>query len=276
MSGDTRSEAQRREHYEVERELAARLRAAPREERLRLYAALYDELYRRVPHHPQRATPSSAAETARAVRREIAVLRPFLSPTSTFLELGPGACALSLAVSPLVARVWAVDVTDALVPPPPHPPGFAFVRSDGCSVPVPPGSVNVAYSHQVLEHLHPEDALAQLVSTRDALAAGGVYLCVTPNRLSGPHDVSRGFDPVATGFHLKEYTAAELRALLLAAGFARVEAFVGARGRFVRLPVAAVVPCERALQTIPTAFARPLARSAPFRALLGLRLVAFR
>ena len=42
-----------REHYDVEKELAHKLRNATKEERGKLYSSLYDELYRRVPHHPQ-------------------------------------------------------------------------------------------------------------------------------------------------------------------------------------------------------------------------------
>jgi hypothetical protein len=48
-----RTRAQLREHYEVERELADALRRAGPHERRSLYATLYDELFRRVPHHPQ-------------------------------------------------------------------------------------------------------------------------------------------------------------------------------------------------------------------------------
>jgi hypothetical protein len=37
---------QRRAHYEIERELASRLRSAAKEERRTLYSSLYDELFR--------------------------------------------------------------------------------------------------------------------------------------------------------------------------------------------------------------------------------------
>ena len=49
-------------HYRVELELAGRLRAAPRAERLSLYGPLYDELFRRVPNHPQLTRKVSEAE----------------------------------------------------------------------------------------------------------------------------------------------------------------------------------------------------------------------
>ena len=48
-----------RQHYEVERELSDRLRHATREERRSLYGQVYDELYQRVPHHPQLTRKSS-------------------------------------------------------------------------------------------------------------------------------------------------------------------------------------------------------------------------
>ena len=36
------------------------------------------------------------------------------------------------------------------------------------------------------------------------------FICLTPHRSTGPHDMSKYFGDVATGFHLKEYTNKEL------------------------------------------------------------------
>lgn len=52
LTEQTRTRNQVREHYEIEKELAARLRNASREERRHLYSSLYDDLLRRIPHHP--------------------------------------------------------------------------------------------------------------------------------------------------------------------------------------------------------------------------------
>jgi len=65
----------------------------------------------------------------------------------------------------------------------------------------------------------------------------GIYICVTPNRLSGPHDISKYFDVTATRFHLKEYTNTELSDLFKEAGFLKVRAYVGAMGIYVRFPL---------------------------------------
>lgn len=50
---DTRTFEQLKEHYEIEKALADRLRSAGKEERKRLYLVVYDELFKRVPEHPQ-------------------------------------------------------------------------------------------------------------------------------------------------------------------------------------------------------------------------------
>src|SRR5437870_1414111 len=69
-----RTPQQIREHYDVERELAARLRHASKRERRELYARLYDELFRRVPHHSQLTQKSSPEQAARAVTRQMRFL----------------------------------------------------------------------------------------------------------------------------------------------------------------------------------------------------------
>jgi hypothetical protein len=125
-----------------------------------------------------------------------------------------------------------------------------------------------------MEHLHPEDAEEQLRGIFASLAPGGAYVCVTPNRCYGPSDISRGFEPVAAGLHLREYGARDLRALLEGAGFARVRFYAGARGLYVRFPFALIRAFEAALEALPGALRLRIASFAPLRALLGLRVLA--
>ena len=270
MTGSATAGDSRRRHYEVEKELAARLRDAPPDARRALYREVYDELFRRVPDHPQLLRRDNAAVRAAEVERQLRVLRPFLRPESTFLEVGAGDCSLAFAVAAHVRRVVAVDVSSAIVAGAEPPPNAEVLLSDGTSIPVEHGSVDVAYSHQLMEHLHPDDAAEQARNVRAALAPEGVYLCLTPNRLSGPHDVSAGFDDVATGFHLREYTTRELAELLREAGFTRVRALVRARGVVTdAVPAAAVAAVERGLERLPRARAQRLAAGFPLRHLLG-------
>ncbi|RTR05338.1 class I SAM-dependent methyltransferase [Halomonas nitroreducens] len=272
-STNRRSQEMIRAHYQVEKALARRLRDALPEERRVLYSSLYDELYRRVPQHPQLTRKSSPSEVQQAVEAQLSFLSRFLDKAHTFLEIGPGDCALSFELAGRVRRVYAVDVSDAITRHATRPENFELFLSDGSSVPVPPGCVNVAYSNQLMEHLHPDDAWQQLRNIYEALAAGGHYVCITPNRLSGPHDVSKYFDDVATGLHLKEYTTIELQRLFRQVGFSRVTVYIGARGRYLRCPLSLVGACERLLEGLPHAWRKALVRGGAVGAVLGIRLV---
>ena len=107
-----------------------------------------------------------------------------------FLEIGGGDCEVTLLVSRHVAKAIVIDVTDELVPPDAAVPNFEFIKTAGVTVPLPSESVSFIYSNQVMEHLHPDDARAQLRELFRVLKPGGKYLCRTPSRVTGPHDVS--------------------------------------------------------------------------------------
>ena len=262
------------EHYRIECELADRLRRAGREERLLLYPSLNDELFRRVPTHPLLTLKASPQDRARGVSKEMRLLRPLLSPGCVFLEVGPGDCALSIAVSAVAGRVYAVDVSQEITRAEAFPENLRLIISDGCSVPVPPGTVDVAYSNQLMEHLHPDDAREQLRNIHASLKPGGCYLCITPNRLSGPHDVSVYFDDVARGFHLKEYTNSELAALFRECGFSRVRVVLNAKLVRPRLPPAVFRAAEGILARLPRGV---LPRSRPvLRYLLGAKVIGWK
>lgn len=269
---------QLRQHYEVERELAAILRNSTREERRHLYASLYDELFRRVPLHPQLTQIASAEATARTTARQMRFLRRFLRRETTYLEIGPGDCALAIEVALYVRQVYAVDVSEEVTRRAVYPPNFDLILSDRTNIPIPAGCADVAYSDQLMEHLHPDDALEQLEHIYRALSPGGLYICVTPNRISGPHDVSMYFDAVATGFHMKEYTVTELSALFARVGFSHVRPYIGCAGHYVPIPLPLIRANERLLKLILPAIPRTMRQNrfiaVALRVLLNIRLVA--
>ena len=273
---DPRDEGQIREHYDVERELADRLRNAPKEARSGLYKVLYDELFRRVPHHSMLSRKMSSEMSRENVDRQLKLLSRFLSKDATFLEVGPGDCALAFEVAKLVKKVYAVDVSEAITSTLSTPENFQLILSDGSSIHVPKGSINVVYSNQLMEHLHPDDALCQLKNILEALSPGGVYLCVTPNRLNGPHDISSYFDSVATGFHMREYTVTELSGLFRKVGFSETAAYIGGNGKYWRAPVFAATLCETALQILPARLRRKIANIPLVRGIIGVRLVGIK
>lgn len=208
---DERSLERIRAHYEVEKELAARLMRASREERRAISIPVHEELYQRITDHPLLTKKRSPELRAKGVEREIRCISRWLNHSTVFLELGCGDCAVSFAAAKVAKKVYGLDINAKLAASESKPGNFEFVRSDGVSVPV--SGVTLAYSNQLMEHIHPDDAREQLQNIYSALDPGGLYFCVTPNRLTGPHDISRRFDKVATGFHLHEYTIRELHGI---------------------------------------------------------------
>lgn len=273
-SEEPRSAERLRLHYTVERRLADRLRAATTpEERRAIFATMYDELFRLVPDHPRLlAKQNLQAQRDHGIDWDMAQLKYFLRPGCVFLEIGAGDCELSRRVARQAERVYAVDICDQTRER--LPDNVSLVLSDGRDIAVPEGSVDVAFSDQLMEHLHPDDAAAQLASIQRALKPGGVYVCITPNRLYGPSDISAYFDDVARGFHLREYTVSEVKRVLEQAGFSRVKAFVGARGYFLPCPVWLIEAAERVLDTMPARLRRRIADNKLMRALLGVRVAA--
>jgi SAM-dependent methyltransferase len=273
VAGEQRSIEQLREHYVVERELADQLRSAKKEDRRRLYACLYDDLYKRVPHHPQNTRKVDINAQRSSLTGQMKLLQRFIKSDTTFMEIGPGDCSLSKEVAIRAAKVFAVDVSTEITKNTSFPPNLELFLSDGSSIPVPINSVNVAYSYQLMEHLHVEDACEQIRNIHAALVPGGYYICVTPNKLTGPHDISKYFDEVATGFHLKEYLTFELADIFKKLGFSKVKAAVGIRGFYLFLPVSPIRWIETSMMFLPVKLRWQIAKVFPFRSMLGINLV---
>jgi SAM-dependent methyltransferase len=257
-------------HYEVERELADRLRDAPPTDRGRLYAEVYDELFRRVPDHPQLTAPRDPEAGHRRVAVQEADVRQFFPPGGVFLEIGAGDCRLSVAICADASEVYAVDVSREIANVTAPPGNFTLLITDGTSIPVPAGSVDLAYSNQLMEHLHPDDAERQAKNICQALRPGGRYMCFTPHRLLGPADISAFFTRgEAEGFHLREYTTRELTQVLRAAGFSKVQVLAHYRGSNVVLPAAPFMVLDALFGALPSRLRVRLKTFRPTKKLLS-------
>jgi len=256
LSTGPRTLEQVREQYRIERELADRLRAAPKEQRGLLYGSVYNELFQRVPHHPQLTRILKPGELEQTVAEKLMMIRKYLRPESAFLEIGAGDCRLSLEVAPKVRSVYALEVSEEITKSVRGPANFKVLLSKGTDIPLASGTIDVAYSYQVMEHIHPDDALEQLANIYQCLAPGGIYICVTPSRLNGPHDVSKYFDDVAHGFHIREYSLGEVGRLMVQAGFENIRLGVGFRGHLTSVPVGPVAVLENRLELLPHAFCK--------------------
>ena len=264
-SSPGRDPAALRHHYLVERELADRLRRAAPTDRRALYRTVYNELFSRVPDHPQLVWKVTPAMQRRRVEQQLRLLRPHLGADKVFLEVGAGDCCLTMAVAAETRQAYGVDISDTISATADRPAGFSLLMSDGTDVPLPDGTVDVAYSRMLIEHLHPDDAAEHLREVHRALAPGGVYVCETPHRYSGPQDISQYFDDVATGFHLKEYTFRDLGRAFREAGFRATRLRLWLKGRTYPFPRFVAHGLERLIGLLPAGLRRRLASGRVFR-----------
>ncbi len=277
--GDLRSDSEIREHYEIEIELANKLKNSTREERKfhSLYTTLYDELFSRVPHHTQIVRKQTPEISEKAIRIQLGLLNKFISPDSCFMEIGPGDCALSFAVSKRVKKVVAIDVSNIITEQSiPTPSNFKLIISDGSNIPLPDNETDIVYSNQLMEHIHPDDATIQLKEIYRTLKPKGYYVCCTPNAVNGPWDISYSYNEVAEGFHLKEYSVHELSKMFREIGFRKSRTYVGAKGVYIPFPRVGIILLENFLLSLPFEIRSKLGRSVFFRTILGIKIVAFK
>lgn len=210
----------RRKWYDFERSLADELRTTSRENRARAYEDKYEALFAflRSIGYLQAETPFGELEY------NIDLLRCLVPIPSSVLEIGSGTGNIAVALAALGHEVVASEVAD-------FPLSMLRQRVSGTSVRVVranaltfeiPQQFDLVWSNDLIEHLHPEDAPIHLRLVWKHLKPGGRYALVTPNRYSGPHDISAGFDKVPRGFHLKEWSYRELEIALKSAGYRRV------------------------------------------------------
>jgi SAM-dependent methyltransferase len=269
---DPRSAERLQAHYELEIRLADRLRRSATKDRHLVYGEVYAELFASLPDHPQKTIVSDNRQSS--LDRHINSIRDYLKPDATFLEIGCGDGAMSARVCKLVKQVYGLDVTDALLARDKMSPNFEFLLTEGINIPLSDGSVDIAFSDQLMEHLHPDDAQRQLHEILRVLKAGGVYWISTPSRLSGPHDISRYFDYEARGFHLKEYDYASLGKVIREAGFKKIRFYFGMRGKQYAIPTPMALAMELSLSVLPHRLRTKVVDNRLGNVLLGINALA--
>lgn len=267
-----------RAFYEIEKSLAARLRSASESERRMLYQTVYEELYRQVPYHPM-LTRKAEGDQAR-IERTWSGLRRFLRRHMTVLEVGAGDCRMAFQIAKAVKRIYGLEVSRTIADASTTPDNFELLISDGIEIPLERESVDLVFSDQLMEHLHPDDAVEQLKNIADVIKPGGAYICFTPHRLYGPTDVSKYFDDAATCFHLKEYTYRELDGLLRASGFSYAHAYVNKGLTYVEVPMPAILAFETLAELTfggrPYGVRQKFMRRKPFSMLQRLQVIAYK
>ncbi len=240
-----------RNHYEVEKAIATRLKKATSEERKIIYQTMYDELFKQVPDHPRLKRREDTKMTARVNRAQLKLIKRFLNKSAVFVEFGPGDCRFAMDICNHVRFVYGVDISDQKGQFGNVPENFKLIIYDGYELEMQESSADVVFSDQLIEHLHPDDTELHFQLVRKILKPQGVYIFKTPHSFSGPHDVSRYFSDKPEGFHLKEWTYSEIVKVLKNSKYSSWSGCWHAKGIRIKLPCACFIIIEYILNILP-------------------------
>ena len=207
--------------YEREEHIRAELSEAPR------YAGLWNPAdepaaFRQIFNADD---PDSFEEGG---RWDLDRLRPFFDKDSIVLDLGCGIGRVARYVAPECALLWAVDASQTMLDMAAERlrdlPNVKYAHCHDVAFPdVPSGSIDLAYSLLVLQHVEREDAFLLLEELRRVIRPTGTVILTYPNLLSETYfsnfvDSARRGEASATA-RARLYTPQEVEAILPAAGF---------------------------------------------------------
>ena len=270
-----RTKEQLRNHYEVESALAAKImNAKTPEERKEIYKTMYDELFDKVPDHPRLTQRSSPELTEFNIRVKATLVDRFLSPDLVFAEMAPGDCKFVYYVARQVKEAYGVDISDQRKQEDvkAQPANFQFATFDGYSLDLPENSIDIFFSDQLIEHIHPDETENHFRMVYSSIKPGGKYIFRIPHRLSGPHDISKYFTDTPTGFHLNEPTYREMAAMLKKTGFSGFRCYWNAKTTAFRLPYFYFSSIEWFAEKLPHKIRRkPIRLLIPYLYMIGYK-----
>jgi 2-polyprenyl-3-methyl-5-hydroxy-6-metoxy-1,4-benzoquinol methylase len=258
------------QQFLLERELAKKLLHTTVNERKTAYKKLYSEFFDKFP----KASYDSIGNITHKIEWQMKFLKPFLHQNSFFVEIGAGNCLLSLEVSKKVKQVVAYEVAESV----PHidniPQNFCLKVFDGVDFHELDNSIDLVYSNDVFEHLHIEDTFHHVNQYYKMLNKGGKLVIVTPNSLTGPHDISRNFSTKPEGFHMKEYTYLELREILVSNGFRKIKAFAGHKKlSYFTINIRLIIALEKIYSTLSLSLRYKLKNNPILLKLFAIKIV---
>jgi len=224
--------------YETEIKHSNRLRISDTKKRKLLYEKVYEDYYSELPFHPAFKVKNNFEIQKNRLDFQLNKLIPIVNKNQVFVEVGAGDCALSKQLSSYVGKIYALEISQTYAMQENElPSNMEIVIFDGFNFPFEANSIDFVYSNQLIEHLHPDDALEQLRSIFNCLKKGGRHMIITPNRLLGPGDITGHFGDEPIGFHLKEYTDLELRSILKSVGFKKFKFQTIIKGKSIYVPL---------------------------------------
>jgi len=220
----------RRRWKALEFEYAKRLRECSVQERKSLYTEAYSAVSELAVERFKSDRPED--RTAGTSKKTVALISKFVDKNDRVLEVGSGRGYTCFMLSPQVKSVVGIEVSSSGIKESRDISAqmglknveFKQISATDIAENFGPDSFNICTCIDVLEHLHPEDAKEHLYQAFSILKPGGRYFIQMPNRLTGPHDITKTEFPdakEALGFHLNESTYKDVVHLMKAIGFTK-------------------------------------------------------
>lgn len=228
--------------FQLERILRKRILLSSKEDRAVIIDQAYIELFERFPKHSRLSTTQEVAKCKGRLGSGLII--PLSKRGSKVLEVGCGRGDVLMALAEQGRICTGIEVSRDMLQLC-NKLRVKIVYGVADHLDFPADSFDVVFSQEVLEHLHPEDVPRHFAEAFRVLRPNGILAVETPNRRTGPQDISRGFTLVAEGLHLKEWTMRELIQQFQKAGFVRIRGllapqFIARRSevihRFARVP----------------------------------------
>ncbi len=249
---DNRSYEQVLNHYLVEKAIAQRIKGSDREGRKRIYRTMYDQLFKQVPDHPRLTSREDMQSSFRNNQSKLSIIKSLTDKSTVFVEFAPGDCKFASEVARHARQVYGIDISDQRSLNETVPENFKLIIYDGYILDLMnDNSVDIVFSDQFIEHLHPDETRDHFKLAYKILKDGGRYIFRTPHAFSGPHDVSQYFCYEPEGFHLKEWTYTELIKMLNEIGYSQIFSYWSARGIKIKMVNRYFETCEKALAFLP-------------------------
>jgi 2-polyprenyl-3-methyl-5-hydroxy-6-metoxy-1,4-benzoquinol methylase len=206
-----------RKHYLIEKEICTRISKLDRDDTLRtkLFAEVYEFAHDCMQIYLESGFIKHDFLSCHLFGKTIDRM---FTKRGSMLELGCGRGNLLLTFKNLGWRCRGIDIDTSHV--------LDEVKPDVASFDIlfyrDTKRYDLIVIDQVLEHIPKKDCLFFLENSYEMLKKGGILVSRAPNKLTGPHDVSRWFLPLgskAEGTHFNEMTLSETINVMRKSGF---------------------------------------------------------
>lgn len=217
----------------LEIEYAEKLKRSSYEERKKLYSKAYSEVSKL---RMATMSPDPEKRTAGTTKGLVKSLIKLCKSGDRVLEIGCGRGYTCWKLAPHVNEIIGTDISVPALNESrellkkKHVSNVKILNVSGYELTdkFEKETFDKIISIDVYEHLHPEDAGIHLSQVYSLLKSDGKYIILTPNRHTGPHDVTKLISPKAKeaiGFHLNETTNMELLESMKKVGFSKFHVF---------------------------------------------------